>query len=636
LADPVDVLSNCKRIIRNRSRGPAVKDSKPCSIEVRMRSSRGWFRGLVLALTLAFATAGAAQPTSTATPTPGLPSGAAQPRPRAPSLSQPARDPANTTPERSPAGTSAIRGRVVSLDSGQPLRRVQIFISGSRARLARAVLTDADGRYEFKNLPADRYLVSAQKSGYVTLAYGQRGPRESGRPLAVADGERVEKIDFQMPRGGVITGRVVDELGEPLADVSISVLAYMWTGSGGRRLIPLPHHASTNDLGQYRLYGMPPGDYVISASYRDNTNMGLMLDDQSEAASSGYAPTFYPGTANAAEAQRVTVGIGQEVTADMQLTAMRVSRVSGIVVDASGQPIENGYVQLRLVGDLFPSGMMVGQLTKGGSFTISGVPPGSYMLMTLDQMQSAEDGRRAGFLPLTVGGEELAGIRLVMSSGATIRGRVLFEGGPAPALTGVPLAGVQVTCSPSEADPAMPMVFPAKMHEDGTFTLKGLFAPCRVGAMVTAPPDRTPGRWTVKAVRQGGADVTDQSIELSEKGTGEVEIVFTSQVTTLTGTVTGSTAAPVTDYMLVAFAEDKTFWTVAAPRRIRAVRPDQTGVFKAVALPPGDYLVAAVERLESGSEWDPEMLARLAPLATRVTLTEGATQTVTVKLSAFP
>jgi protocatechuate 3,4-dioxygenase beta subunit len=607
LADPVDVLSNFKRIIRNRSRGPAVKHSKPCSIEVRMRSSRGWFRGLVLALTLAFASAGAAQP---------------------------ARDPANKTPERSQAGTAAIRGRVVSLDSGQPLRRVQIFISGSRARLARAALTDADGRYEFKNLPADRYLVSAQKSGYVTLAYGQRGPRDSGRPLAVADGERVEKIDFQMPRGGVITGRVVDELGEPLADVSISVLAYMWTGSG-RRLMPLPHHASTNDLGQYRLYGMPPGDYVISAAYREHMS-GPMLDDQSEAASSGYAPTFYPGTANAAEAQRVTVAIGQEVSADMQLTAMRVSRVSGSVVDASGQPVDNGYVQLRLVGDLFPSSMLIGQLTKGGGFTISGVPPGSYMLMTLDQMKSAEDGRRAGFLPLTVGGEDLAGVRLVMSSGATIRGRVLFEGGPAPALTGVPLAGVQVTCSPSEADPAMPMVFPAKMHEDGTFTLKGLFAPCRVGAMVTAPPDRTPGRWTVKTVRQGGADITDRSIEVSEKGMSDVEIVFTNRVTTLTGTVTGSTAAPVTDYTLVAFAEDKTFWTVAAPRRIRAVRPDQAGVFKAVALPPGDYLVAAVERLESGSEWDPETLARLAPLATRVTLTEGATQTVTVKLSAFP
>jgi hypothetical protein len=611
------------------------KDSETCSVEVRMHRSRGWScGGFVLVLTvltgatLAFATTGAAQPPSTATPTPGLPTGAAQPRPGAPP--QPARDPSRP-PAESATGNAVIRGRAVTLDSGQPLRRVRIFLSGTRARVPRSVLTDAEGRYEFKDLPADRYTVSADKAGFVGVSYGQRGPREPGRPLEVAEGQRLEKIDFHMPRGSVITGRIVDEFGEPMSDVPVAALAYTWIGNGGRRLMPMGHMGTTNDIGQYRLYGLPPGDYVVSATYRDNSR-GVPTDDQNEGAASGYAPTFYPGTANAAEAQRVTLGIGQEINADMQMTLTRVTRVSGVAVDSSGQPVEEGFVQLRQRDEMYTSNMPGGSVAKGGAFTITGVPPGNYTLTLQQSMRPGNnDGRQAAFMPVTVGGEELTGLRLVMSSGGTLRGRVLFEGGQPPASS-----SFQVMCGRSDTEFSLPPSLPAMVREDGTFELKGLFGSCRVGAMPHMQGgERMPAAWTVKSVRQGGADITDRSIDVPEKGAGDVEILFTNQVTTLTGTVTGATAAPIMDYTVVAFPEDRALWG-AASRRVRAVRPDQTGVFKATALPPGDYLVVAVERLESGSQWDPETLARLAPLGTGVRLSEGATQTVTVKLSAFP
>lgn len=357
----------------------------------------------------------------------------------------------------------------------------------------------------------------------------------------------------------------------------------------------------------------------------------MMIDEPGEAMSSGYAATFYPGTANVADAQRVTVGIGQEVIADMQLMPTRVARISGSVVDASGQPIDRGIVQLRARGDMFlPGGMRAGVVMKGGDFTITGVTPGNYIMLLEGDRRSASDAREAAFAFVTVGGEDVTGVRLAMSRGGTLRGRVLFEGGrPADAAT------VQVMCGGMDPESSLPMPDPVKSGEDGTFELQGVFGPCHIDAMIYTSSDRLPSDWTTKSVYQGGADVTDRSIEVSDKSIGDVEILVTNKIATLTGTVTGSNAAPVLDYTPIAFTEDKSLWGTMT-RRVRPVRPDQKGVFKVQTLPPGDYLVAAVERLDSGVEWDPETLARLAPLATRVTLGEGATRTVTVKLSAFP
>lgn len=594
-----------------------------------MRSVHGGSGGMMamvtLVLTLAVATIGEAQPLSTAPGAPGVPQG------RASQPSQPSRDPARrpSTESATVPATAVIRGRAVTLDSGQPLRRVQIIARGDvQQRRPRSVMTDDEGRYELKELPQGRYTLMAMKSGYVTLTYGQRGPHEPGRPIELADGQRLDKVDFHMPRGSAITGRIVDEFGEPLSDVTVNAMTFTWVASGTRRLVPAGRTAMTNDLGQYRLYGLPPDDYVVSATARDAFR-ATMLDENSEGSSSGYAPTFYPGTADAAAAQRLTLGIGQEASADIQLTALRAVRVSGTAVDAAGLPIDEGYVQLRSRGDVYaPGGTRNGEVKKGGTFTIQGVTPGSYMVLLDRGGRPGGERKEAAFTPVTVGGEDVTDLRLMLSRGTTIRGRVLFDGGqPASA------AAVQVMCSTRDLEFSLPSPRVPTVRADGGFELEGVFAPCLIAAGVRSGSDPKEAEWVVKSVRQGGSDITERPIEVSERS--DIEIVLTNRVTTLTGTVTGPTAAPVLDYTLVTFTEDKSLWGTTTAR-VRASRPDQAGVAKARALPPGDYLVAAVERLEQGAEWDPETLARLASHATRVTLTEGGTQTVAVTLAAFP
>jgi hypothetical protein len=164
--------------------------------------------------------------------TPSLPPGTAQPGP--PRLQAPPRDNVAI-----PTGTARIRGRVVAADTGAPLRRAQVRLSNTELRINRIVSTNAEGRYEFVDLPAARYSLNVTRNGYVSLGFGQRRPFESGRPLDAAAAQTIENIDFALPRGGVISGRITDELGEPMAGVRLQAMRFQYQSTGERQLVPV-------------------------------------------------------------------------------------------------------------------------------------------------------------------------------------------------------------------------------------------------------------------------------------------------------------------------------------------------------------------------------------------------------------
>src|SRR5207244_9559448 len=124
------------------------------------------------------------------------------------------------------AGTAIIRGRVVSSDNGTPVRRAQVRAQSGELRANRLVSTDANGRFEFKDLPAGRWTLTASKAGFMTLRYGQKRPFEAGSPIEIADGQLMERADFALPKGAAITGRIFDEFGEPVASARVQVPRY--------------------------------------------------------------------------------------------------------------------------------------------------------------------------------------------------------------------------------------------------------------------------------------------------------------------------------------------------------------------------------------------------------------------------
>src|SRR5437867_5256590 len=269
-----------------------------------------------------------------------------------------------TTPEP-PAvsrATATLRGHVIGGDTGQPLRRALVRIVATQEN--RVATTDAEGRYEFRNVKPGRYTISASRNSYVTMSYGQTRPFEPGTPLEIKDGQTVERLDFNLPRAGVITGRILDEFGEPLPGVQVSAMRYQFM-QGRRQLVNTGRMASSDDLGDFRLYGLQPGQYYLQATWRSNMPPGGGRPDQT-----AYAPTYFPGVTDAARAQRFTIGIGQELNdLVMSMRPVKATRVTGTVVTSQGRPM---------------AGMlMVMQMSNGGFSGSTGTsmgPDGSFIL----------------------------------------------------------------------------------------------------------------------------------------------------------------------------------------------------------------------------------------------------------------
>src|SRR5688572_3320228 len=153
-------------------------------------------------------------------------------------------------------GTGRLRGRITAADTGAIVRRAQVRISGSDIG-SKTAFTDAQGRYEFRELPAGRFSLSVSKSGFVTMQYGQGRPFESGKQIDLADAQVMDKVDIALPRGSAVSGRILDEFGEPVSDAMVTVMRQQYVG-GKRRLSPSGRPSTTNDLGYFRVFGLPP------------------------------------------------------------------------------------------------------------------------------------------------------------------------------------------------------------------------------------------------------------------------------------------------------------------------------------------------------------------------------------------
>jgi carboxypeptidase family protein len=534
-----------------------------------------------------------------------------------------------------PTGTGRIRGRVTSAETRSPLRRAQVSITSPEVSLRRMTTTDAEGRYEFAELPAGRFVITANKGGYVTLQAGQRRPFEPGNPITLGDGQMLTDIDIALPRGSVITGRITDEFGEPIAMAQVQAQRYQYGPGGQRRLTfsggvggPL---VFTDDLGQFRLYGLMPGEYVVSAVVRQ---MALAVGPGSANDSTeGFAPTFYPGTINVADAEPVTLGLGQELTLHIPLSAARMARVSGAVLDSEGKPAVGAMVMLRSgSGSGGMMAMVAGQVGPNGTFTLSNVPPGEHFVDIRPTPRGGGSGAEFASVPITVANENIAGLRITTGLGGTVKGRVVFEG-TAPQTGGFGPLRVMAQAD----DPQMPMFGMGMMFgggrmadgsiaDDGAFELGGVTG--SVLFRVNAPPS-----WALKSVTVQGEDMTDVPYEFKgAQALSDVVIVLTDKLTELSGSVTDTRGRAVTDYVVVLLPGEAK-QGAAAMRFTRTIRPDQEGAYRVRGLPPGEYLVAAVEALEQGGEWDPEFQGRVRDLGRSVTLREGQSLALDLKLT---
>jgi Carboxypeptidase regulatory-like domain len=576
-------------------------------------------------------------------------------------------------------GTAVIPGTVVIAGSGQPARKARVSLSGQELRGGRTVTTDDHGRFSFSAIPAGRFTLSASKPGHISVTYGQRRPGSGrpGTPIQIADGQKMA-VTLQMPRGGVISGTVLDESGEPTPGTQVRVLRY--TMQSGQRTLQQGGSGSTDDRGVYRIYGLQPGDYLVCATPRNNNPQMQELERmQAEIAAlrqnagaagpqaamvmerlaalqgqmpsgdepvAGYAPVYYPGTATASGAASLTLGIGEEkLGVDFQLQVVAVARIEGTVISPSGVEPQNVQVMLINTGDdVAGIGNNSARPGRDGRFTLSNVPPGQYTLTARANvgrpMVEAPQGAPQAGAPrgqeqtrlwaaqdLAVDGRAVTNVVLTLQNGLSISGRIEFQG-----TTQQPadLSRTRVNLTPVVSTPAvreLAMPAPGRVDASGRFTINSV-SPGRYRLSASVP-----GGWFVDSAVVGGQDTLDFPLDI--KGTQNITgatITFTDQQSELSGTVANDRGQPVIDYSIVIYPTDQRYWG-AESRRIRTVRPATDGTFKLTHLPPGEYRIAPVFDPEPGAWFDASFLQQLDTASERFSIMNGEKKVQNVRVA---
>jgi protocatechuate 3,4-dioxygenase beta subunit len=528
--------------------------------------------------------------------------------------------------EKVPTGAAVISGRVTVASAGTPLRHAQVMLNASEQSVWRSTTTDAEGRYRFADLPAGRYVLTVNKAGYVSAQYGQRRSSEPGTALLLADGQSVSGVNVALPRGSVIAGRVTDEFGEPIARASVQALRYLYGPDGQRR--PQPNQtATTDDLGQFRLFGLTPGEYIVSASGQPGfvAVAGPSVVDTSAT----YLTSYFPGTPNINDAQTIPVAAGQEANVQFALNVGRLSRVAGTVVDSTGKPLANAMTTLQSPTGGFLGGAGGGMTGPDGAFALANVAPGDYVLNVQPINRFGGDApiAESGSVPLTVGDADILNLRVTTSAGATVTGRVVFEGTAPRDNSPGGKTRVFPQFSTFGVQPGVPVGSESGVvGDDGSFELKGVRG--QLMFRVAAGP-----AWTLKSVSLEGTDITDVPTDLrGPEGLSGVTIVLTDKLTDVSGQVTDGRGQPVKDFLVVVQPGEPKSGT-ALTRYLRTVRPEPDGRFRVRGLPPGDYFATAVESLEQGQQFVPDVQARLRDSARRFTVREGETVVFDLRLT---
>jgi len=588
--------------------------------------------------------------------------------------------PAASVPASAP-GTGFILGRVVDARTGAPVDdaivTLQVLpvastmtmhvggVTSTTVPPARPVRTLVTGRgqFVFHDLPGGSMLITTTAPGYLAGGVGVRVP--GGEPIAVPlnDGQHLADVTIALWPVASIEGTVLDESGDPIADVPVHLLTRT---TGERRLVDGPV-VRTDDRGAFRFASLNPGRYVVLVQSTTTSMPASLVDDYFSQLSDRVSPlvrgpvtaapepsvpgirigdtvfqpssalardapppapdgalliygtTFYPGGPTLLPAAGIDVAAGDDRTGiNLMLPLVRTVAVSGLVAESGGPASE---MALRLVPAdtedwMSEAGFEAAWTTTDdrGAFTFLGVPPGQYVI------ESRADTRwvRA---PVSVTNTPVVDLSLTAHPNLRVSGRIRFAGtspAPSPGAGALNLIDLRRAVQPPSV----------ALMPDGQFSVQG----CEPGAYaIDAPTLTVQGvSWTVVSITGAGRDLLKQPLDL-DMDVSDLVVTFTDHPTEITGAV--RTAAPVTEPLaVVVFPAD---YSAAADTGMFALRTATVAVasdrYVVDGLPPGHYLMAAIPASDL-AVWDaPRLLQVVASQASAVTLTDRAHVTLDLK-----
>ena len=519
-----------------------------------------------------------------------------------------------------PAGAKgSLEGKVVNAVNGSAMAGVIVTLRGQFNTAAPerppTVATDDRGAFAFPDLAPGSYFLSATEQRFI--AEGSGVPGSLSNQVIVGEGQQVSAYVLKLAPAGVIAGTVKDESGEPV--LGARVQAFRYRNQMGQRRLTTAASAQTDDLGNYRIANLIPGDYYVSVA--PAAARGAIADSITgplpSEAETDYVSMWHPNAAQPAAATAVKLATGATAgNIDMTWRKVKVVRIRGKVVDPSGGAVGTPMVTLMPKDGQTLLAVGSARVARDGSFEISAVPPGSYSLIARpspigggvsggqvmfgsDLRGPVQPSARMAVQSVEVKDASIEGIQLELGAGRTVKGSIKMDGGG-------PLVRPAFVSLASLDGGGRAMLNPGS---DGTFTAAGIFP-----LVYTLDTQNLPANCYVKSVRYAGQEVARTGFELT--GDGQLEIVLSSAAAVLEGSVTGADGKPAGEAG-VAVAP------VVGALPARTGSADAHGNFYFANLPPGEYRVAAWDAASPEANDPPESLGPFARYAKTVTLGES-------------
>ncbi len=529
-----------------------------------------------------------------------------------------------------PKEKCVVTGRVTNALTGEPVKKSEVHLdyanrqnqmSGPRGYGGKA---DASGNFRFEGIEPGEYALTADRPGFLYSSYGSKAPNQPGTHLALAPGQQLSDLNIALFPEAVISGRVVDEDGDPVQGM-VQVFALTW--KHGKQHLQPRGGSQANDLGEYRLSSLPPGKYYVSAQSR--FHMGLSeLPAIPGKADIQEVRTFFPDATSLDSAAPIQVQVGQDLTGmDIRLRALPTyhirGRIAGVLqrmnpesLSVAMSPKDSGFM-------FFFGGESV---TKKGTFDIGNVAAGSYVLNLYSHSGNFQV---VGSTPVEVAGSDVNDVIINIIPAGTLRGRIQIEGGLQNG-DAANVSSVQVELQP--ADEGMRGWQSGYAKQDGTFSLENI----NPGKYDLRLFPTIPGTY-IKSVQFGQQEMLGKEFDFTQGVSGELLITLSYGVAEVDGTVQmpsqdssngGSSNQPVTAASIVLVPEE--------------LRPDgsgfeygnttQTGTFSVKNVAPGRYHAYAFEEMKRDQMDNPDFLKQIESKGVEVELKENEKKQVQLTL----
>ena len=516
------------------------------------------------------------------------------------------------------AGKATLTGVVARIGTGDPLTKAQLRLTpwdrgGNQPTIT--AITDSGGRFVLSEVVPGKYRLRVTRNSYVRQAYLAKRPGGRGKGLELVAGEEKELLILMSP-APTISGRVFDMDGEPLANVTVEALEPRY-GSDGKKTLVQTKRAVTNDLGEYRLFWLTPGDYFLSATRNGNrSNSNLEV----------YVPIYYPNVTDPGSAAALTLSSGNDLPAvDLTFRPVRSVAVSGTVFDTTtGEPVRGVALGIYRNDGLARAVRTGARTDSEGRFELRGVTSGSLVIRasfgpSRDRYETA--------LPIEVSGADVRDLVLMIGPGLAIEGQLYFEGTATGAVSTTIPDDAGVTVFLRQAQNSVLTMPSATPDESGKFTLENV----PVGAYQLWVTGLDPNYY-VKRALLGSEEIPASRVVIDARSTPALSVLISPNAGVLDGTVTGLDEDTFGSARVVLVPEDRLRRRTIL-YRISAV--DETGRFSMSGIVPGDYTIFAWEELEGSVYFDPDFIRRFETQGEPVRIEEGSHPSVTIRVAKF-